>query len=148
MGQFNTRYLLLGLVLVAALLFSLVKSRVSNYQIDRVENAVSELGHQFAVLDEEVVRARYQHLYNYDALVESQKNIQRLLADLLKLGSGMEADSDFRRTLVQLQNVFEHKSLLIERFKSYNSILQLARGYFIHTLTEIFERGTVGKVFC
>lgn len=130
----------LCLVVLSAVLFA--KTQVHNMEIhNRLVNTLGELQAVDATLNQDVIRARYRLLVNYDPLVEAVGKSEWLLRQLQQAqhhdhGDGtrpMEIDKKLQR----LADTLKQKSGVVEYFKSDNAVLKNSLSYYALALQPI-----------
>lgn len=136
----------LGLVALSALLF--VKTQIHDMEAhNRLVSTLSELQAVDATLNQDVIRARYRLLVNYDPLVESIEKSDRLLR---RLRSAQHDNHDRKARYAEIEAKLEHltdslkqKADLVEYFKSDNAVLKNSLSYYPRALEKIYVVETV-----
>lgn len=130
----------LCLVVLSAILF--VKTQVHDMEThNRLINTLGELQAVDATLNQDVIRARYRLLVNYDTLVEAVDKSERLLGKLQQT-QHHDHDNGSRLTeinekLQRLADTLKQKSAVVEYFKSDNAVLKNSLSYYPHVLQHI-----------
>jgi diguanylate cyclase (GGDEF)-like protein/PAS domain S-box-containing protein len=137
----------LGLVALSAVLF--VKTQIHDMEsYNQQVNVLSELQATDASLNQDVIRARYRLLVNYDPLVQETDKLHALLQQLRKGNypvQGHESSAAGARvTLDRLADAIESKSTLVEYFKSDNAVLKNSLSYYPYALQRML--GAEAKV--
>ena len=137
----------LCLVLLSAVLFA--KTQVHDLEThNRLVNTLGELQAVDATLNQDVIRARYRLLVNYDPLVEAVGKSDRLLQQLQQAQHHNHGDgtrpTEIDEKLQRLANTLKQKSTIVEYFKSDNAVLKNSLSYYPLALQQIStaEMGT------
>lgn len=137
----------LCLVVLSAVLFA--KTQVHNMEShNQLVNTLGELQAVDATLNQDVIRARYRLLVNYDPLVEAIVKSDRLLQQLQQTQhhdhGGEPRSAEIDEKLQHLANTLKQKSTIVEYFKSDNAVLKNSLSYYPLALQHISaaETGT------
>ncbi|MEW6330287.1 MAG: DAHL domain-containing protein [Pseudomonadota bacterium] len=130
----------LGLVLLSAILFA--KTQIHDMEShNRLVNTLGELQAVDATLNQDVIRARYRLLVNYDPLVEAIGKSDRLLQQVRQTqhqNHGKESHStEIDAKLAQLTETLKQKAVLVDYFKSDNAVLKNSLSYYPLALQQI-----------
>lgn len=133
----------LAIVLIALMLFVLVFLVLKGRSIDALEHErYQTLAFQFltedAMLNQDILRTRYELLVSYDSLVgymQHLQNIHQMLRDFPSFiqESGKQA---ILHLLEQQQEHLDDKSLSLERLKSVNALLKNSLNYLPYLIAE------------
>ena len=130
----------LCLVVLSAVLFA--KTQVRDMEIhNQLVNTLGELQAVDATLNQDVIRARYRLLVNYDPLVEAVGKSERLLQQLQQAqhhnhGNGPRSP-EIETKLERLAETLKQKTALVEYFKSDNAVLKNSLSYYPLALQQI-----------
>ena len=136
----------LGLAVLSAVLFA--KTQVHNMEShNQLVSTLGELQAVDAKLNQDVIRARYRLLVNYDPLVEAIGKSDRLLQQLQQAqhhdhGEGSRS-TEIDARLQSLANTVKQKAELVEYFKSDNAVLKNSLSYYPLALEKISAVETV-----
>ncbi len=130
----------LGLVALSALLFA--KTQIHDTEThNRLVNMLGELQALDAQLNQDVIRARYRLLVNYDPLVEAIGKSDRLLQQLRQAQRRDHANgprsAEIETKLERLAETLKQKAVLVDYFKSDNAVLKNSLGYYPLALQQI-----------
>ena len=91
-----------------------------------------QLRQQDARLNQYVLQARYGQLKNYDLLVGTQQEIERLLQALTqdKPDFFSQGETQIQQAFTRYRHLFDQKTEQIEQFKSHNAVLRNSLRYF------------------
>lgn len=136
----------LGLVLLSAMLF--VKTQIHDMEShNRLVSTLGELQALDATLNQDVIRARYRLLVNYDPLVEAVGKSDRLLQQLRQAQhhdhASMPQSTAISAKLEQLAETLKQKAVLVDYFKSDNAVLKNSLNYYPLALQQISVVETV-----
>jgi len=120
-----------------AALVALVWLYLQSTQVDielhmRTVQHFEQLRQQDARLNQYVLQARYGQLKNYDPLVGTQQEIERLLQALRqdKPDFFSQGETKIQQAFTNYRHLFDQKSGQIEQFKSHNAVLRNSLRYF------------------
>ena len=120
-----------------AALVALVWLYLQSTQVDielhmRTVQHFEQLRQQDARLNQYVLQARYGQLKNYDLLVGTQQEIERLLQALRqdKPDFFSQGETKIQQAFTNYRHLFDQKSGQIEQFKSHNAVLRNSLRYF------------------
>lgn len=130
----------LCLVVLSAVLFA--KTQVHDMEThNRLINTLGELQAVDATLNQDVIRARYRLLVNYDPLVEAVGRSDRLLQQLQQAPHHNHGDRsrpmEIDEKLQRLADTLKQKSMVVEYFKSDNAVLKNSLSYYPLALQHI-----------
>jgi len=133
----------LALLLLAWLYFQ--SSQVDSSRHVRTVGHFEQLRQQDARLNQFVLQARFNLLRNYDPLVQTQRNIEQLLAALRqdKPEYFSAGDAPVQREFVRYSALFEAKFAMVEDFKSHNAVLRNSLLYFPLAVQTLLSRAPV-----
>lgn len=136
----------LGLVALSAVLFA--KTQVHDMEShNRLVNTLGELQAVDATLNQDVIRARYRLLVNYDPLVEAVGKSDRLLQQLRRAqhhNHGNDSQPpEIEAKLERLADTLKQKSMIVDYFKSDNAVLKNSLSYYPLALQQISIAETV-----
>ncbi|MEQ1532392.1 MAG: DAHL domain-containing protein [Sideroxydans sp.] len=91
-----------------------------------------QLRQQDARLNQYVLQARYGQLKNYDPLVSTQQEIERVLVALTqdKPNYFSQGEMPIQQAFMRYRSLFNNKSEVLEQFKSHNAVLRNSLRYF------------------
>ena len=120
----------------------LVKTQGTDYAAhDRFDSDLFRLKELDATINQDVLKSRYELLLNYDPFVGQIAEVKKLQDDLRGLAAHMgPGSSDVGQALEAYSEVAGKKELLIERFKSRNSILKNSLRYVTALTTELTDK--------
>lgn len=137
----------LCLVVLSAVLFA--RTQVHDMEThNRLVNTLGELQAVDATLNQDVIRARYRLLVNYDPLVEAVGRSERFLQQLQQAQHHDHGDGsrpiEIDENLQRLGDTLRQKSMVVEYFKSDNAVLKNSLSYYPHALQyiSVAETGT------
>jgi diguanylate cyclase (GGDEF)-like protein/PAS domain S-box-containing protein len=136
----------LGLVLLSAMLF--FKTQLHDMEShNRLVSTLGELQAVDATLNQDVIRARYRLLVNYDPLVEAVATSERLLQQLRHAQhhdhANMSQSTAIGAKLERLAETLKQKAVLVDYFKSDNAVLKNSLSYYPLALQQIGAAETV-----
>ena len=122
-----------GVMIILA--FLLFKTKVVDIdEHNRYVNLLLQLQNVDSSLNENLLSARNGYLVNYDPIVENLRDL-KAGADKLQdypgfLRKGSGGDVQLRQQVREFSGLVEQKEILVERFKSENSILRNSLSFF------------------
>ena len=121
----------LAVLLLLAWLFR-QSTQVDIAQHLRTVQYFEQLSQQDAKLNQYVLQARYGQLKNYDPIIATQQQIMLVLNSLQqdKYGYFTEGKQRIQQSFMRYRALFQHKSEMIESFKSHNAVLHNSLRYF------------------
>lgn len=97
----------------------------------RYSNSLSQLREQYAILNQNLLKARYNYLISYDVFVRDIAELKSRQKELENVPSYLdrEGQEELRTLLVENGETIAQKEQLIEKFKSQNAILKNSLRY-------------------
>ena len=137
------RAALIGLLVLAVLaVFYLQRKGYSDHEHERFQSALWRLKRLDSSFNEDLLRARFSLLENYDRFQTYQREMEQLVGSALLpprfVGPGGEAE--ITQATRELTALLQTRRQWFERFKSLNAVLSNSRRYFPTAVDELDRR--------
>ena len=136
--RWRNLFIVIGTIIL--LIWLLGKSRELYFgEHQRYSNSLSQLRERYAILNQDMLKARYNYLTSYDAFVKDISDLKAIQKELEKIPDYIEeyGRQELKVLLSNNAEAIARKEQLIEQFKSQNSILKNSLRYLPVLTTDL-----------
>ena len=136
--RWRNLFIVIGTIIL--LIWLLGKSRELYFgEHQRYSNSLSQLRERYAILNQDMLKARYNYLTSYDVFVKDISDLKAIQKELEKIPDYIEeyGRQELKVLLSNNAEAIARKEQLIEQFKSQNAILKNSLRYLPVLTTDL-----------